>query len=107
MNKSIPPDGINRYRVPPYFPIFLQKSPVYIYIHIYLFIHSFIHSFWRLIQRLFKRLLLRGAPSSVTDKKKTSERCQIWKGGPSARNEAQRGDHSMLMDPQPKKPFAA
>jgi len=37
----------------------------------------------------------------------TSERCKIWKGEPSARNAAQRGDHSMLMDPQPKRPFAA
>src|SRR6218665_3994321 len=39
--------------------------------------------------------------------KRTSERCKIWKGGPSARNADQSGDHSMLMDPQPKRPFAA
>src|SRR6218665_6347 len=60
-------------------------------------LHSFIHSFWR--------LLLRGAPSPVTDKKRTSERCKIWKGGPSTRNAAQSGDHSKLTDPQPKRPF--
>jgi len=40
-------------------------------------------------------------------KRRTWERCKIWKGGPSATNAAQRGDHSMLMDPQPKRPFAA
>src|SRR6218665_870822 len=43
----------------------------------------------------------RRSQPSHGQKRRTSERCKIWKGGPSARNAAQRGDHSMLMDPQP------
>src|SRR6218665_1740076 len=35
--------------------------------------------------------------------RKTSDRCRIWKGRSSARNATQRGDHSMLMDPQPER----
>src|SRR6218665_1603874 len=46
-------------------------------------------------------------PAQSRTKRRTSERCKIWKGGPSVRNAAQRGDHSMLMDPQPKRLFAA
>src|SRR6218665_445887 len=38
---------------------------------------------------------------------RTSERCKIWKGGPPEGTAATRGDHSMKMEPQPKKPFAA
>src|SRR6218665_3964934 len=44
---------------------------------------------------------------SQGQRRRTSERCKLWKGGPSARNAAQRGDHSLLMDPQQKWPFAA
>src|SRR6218665_1576290 len=34
-----------------------------------------------------------------------SEKCKIWKGGPPEGKKAQRGDHSMLMDPQSKRPL--
>ena len=40
-------------------------------------------------------------------KKKTWGKCTIWKGGSSARNTAQQGDHFMPMSLQPKRPFAA
>ena len=53
-------------------------------------------------------LLLGGAPSSVMDKEEIilQRDVKIRKGSPSAMNVDQRGDHSMLMDPQPKRPFA-
>lgn len=37
---------------------------------------------------------------SYSQRRRTSERRKIWKGGPSARNAARRANHSMLMDPQ-------
>ena len=39
--------------------------------------------------------------------RRTWERCKIWMGGPSEGIAAQREDHSRLMDPRPKRPFAA
>ena len=49
----------------------------------------------------------RCSQSSHGQRRRNSGRCKIWKGGPSAGNAAQGGDHTMLMGPQPKKPFAA
>src|SRR6218665_3577620 len=69
------------------------------------FIHSFIHETY--IALLQETTTQRRSQPSHGQKRRTSERCKIWKGGPSGRNAAQRGDHSMLMDPQPKRPFAA
>src|SRR6218665_1171243 len=71
----------------------------------FLFIHSFILETY--IAPLQETTTQRHSPPGHGQKRRTSERCKIWKGGPSARNAAQRGDHSMLMDPQPKRPFAA
>ena len=49
----------------------------------------------------------RRSQPSHGQRKKTWGKCKIWKGGSSARNAAQRVDHSMLMGQQPKRPFAA
>ena len=49
----------------------------------------------------------RRSQPSHGQRRSTSERCKIWKGGPSEGTAAQREDHSMLMDPPPKRPFAA
>src|SRR6218665_440782 len=68
------------------------------------FIHSFILETYSASSRDYYSEAL---PAQPRTKKKDLERCKIWKGGPSARNAAQSGDHSMLMDPQPKRPFAA
>jgi len=70
-----------------------------------LFLHSFILETY--IAPLQETTTQRRSQPSHGQKTRTSERCRIWKGGPSARNAAQRGDHSMLMDSQPKRPFAA
>src|SRR6218665_2668446 len=73
----------------------------------YSFIHSFIHS-GDLYSAYSRDYYSEALPAqSRTKKKDLRERCKIWKGGPSARNAAQTGDHSMLMDPQSKRPFAA
>src|SRR6218665_2471358 len=69
------------------------------------FIHSFILETY--IAPRQETTTQRRPQPSHGQKRRTSERCKIWKGGPSARNAAQRGDHSMLMDPQSKRPFAA
>src|SRR6218665_491470 len=69
------------------------------------FIHSFILETY--IAPLQETTTQRRPQPSHGQKRRTSEKCKIWKGRPSARNAAQRGDHSMLMDPQPKRPFAA
>src|SRR6218665_1744232 len=74
-------------------------------IMMYEFIHSFILETY--IAPLQETTTQRCSQPSHGQKRRTSERCKIWKGGPSARNAAQRGDHSMLMYPQPKRPFAA
>src|SRR6218665_2752877 len=71
--------------------------------HLFL-IHSFILETY--IAPLQETTTQRRSQPSHGQKRRTSERCKIWKGGPSARNAAQRGDHSMLMDPQSKRPFA-
>jgi len=42
----------------------------------------------------------RRSQPSHSQRRRTWGRCKIWKGGPSARNVAQREDHSMLMGPQ-------
>src|SRR6218665_966052 len=65
-------------------------------------LHSFILETY--IAPLQEPTTQRRSQPSHGQKRRTSERCKIWKGGPSARNVAQRGDHSMLMDPQPKRP---
>jgi len=65
-------------------------------------IHSFILETYIAPLLLFKRLLLRGAPSPVTDKEEGLER--DVKFGSVDHQTSQRKDHSMLMDPQPKKP---
>src|SRR6218665_743 len=70
-----------------------------------LFIHSFILETY--IAPLQETTTQRRSQSSHGQKRRTLERCNIWKGGPSARNAAQRGDHSTLMDPQSKRPFTA
>src|SRR6218665_2905099 len=77
-----------------------------VYIDTYIdYIHSFILETY--IAPLQETTTRRRSQPSHGQKRRTSERCKIWKGVPSARNAAQRGDHSMLMDPQPKRPFAA
>src|SRR6218665_851252 len=67
------------------------------------FIHSLIHSFLSLQETTTQR---RFKPSHG-QRRRTSKRCTIWKGGLSEVTATQREDHSMLMDPQPKRPFAA
>src|SRR6218665_2436431 len=67
------------------------------------FIHSFILETY--IAPLQETTTQRCSQPIHGQKRRTSERCKIWKGGPSARNATQRGDHSMLMDPQPKRAF--
>src|SRR6218665_3149991 len=69
------------------------------------FIHSFILETY--IATLQETTTQRRSQPSHGQKRRTSERCKILKGGSSARNVAKRGGHSMLMDPQPKRPFAA
>src|SRR6218665_4018783 len=69
------------------------------------FIHSFILETY--IEPLRETTTQRRSQPSHEQKRRTSERCKILKGGSSARNAAQRRDHSMLMDAQPKKPSAA
>jgi len=68
---------------------------------------SFIHSFLRLYSASSRDYYTDALPAQSWTKKDFRERCKIWKGGPSEGAAAQRGDHSMLMDPQPKKPFVA
>src|SRR6218665_2837856 len=63
-------------------------------------IHSFIHS-GDLYSASKKTTTQRRSQPSHGQKRRTSERFKIWKGVPSARNAAHRGDHSMLKDPQP------
>src|SRR6218665_671331 len=53
--------------------------------------HSFILETY--IAPLQETTTQRRAQPSHGQKGRTSERCKIWKGGPSARNAAQRGDH--------------
>src|SRR6218665_2343222 len=67
-------------------------------------IHSFILETY--VAPLQETTTQRRSQPSHEQNTRTSERCKIWKSGPSARNTAQRGDHSMMMDPQPKRPFA-
>src|SRR6218665_557879 len=50
------------------------------------------------------RFPLSGRSQPSHRQKRTSERCKIWKDGPSERNAAQMEDHCMLMDPQLKRP---
>src|SRR6218665_377491 len=66
-------------------------------------IHSFIHS-GDLYSASSRDYYSEALPAQSRTKRRTSERCKIWKGGPSARNAAQREDHFMLMDLQPKGP---
>src|SRR6218665_3184833 len=58
-----------------------------------IFIHSFILE--TCIAPLPETTTQRRSQPSHGRKRRTSERCKIWKGGPSARNAAQRGDHSI------------
>src|SRR6218665_1017619 len=64
-----------------------------------IFIHSFILETY--IVPLQETTTQGCSQPSHRQKRRTSERCKIWKGGPSAGNAAQRGVHSILMDPQP------
>jgi len=75
-----------------------RHRPIHSFVHS--FIHSFIHS-GDLYSTSSRDYYSEALPDQPQTKRRTSERCKIWKGGPSARNAAQRGVHSMLMDPQP------
>src|SRR6218665_1955728 len=68
-------------------------------------IHSFILETY--IAPLQDTITQRRSQPSHGQRRKTCGKCKIWKGGSSARNAAQHGDHSMLMSPQPKRPSAA
>src|SRR6218665_1323650 len=73
--------------------------------YMYVFIHSFIlKTSIAPLQDTTSLLLLRGAHSPVTAKE---ERVEGNVKFGRARNAAQRGDHFMMMGPQPKRPFAA
>jgi len=68
-------------------------------------IHSFIHSL--ILAPLQETTTRRHSQLSCGQRRMTSEKCNIWKGGPSARKAVNKGDHSMLMDPQQKMPAIA
>src|SRR6218665_936502 len=62
------------------------------------FIHSFILETY--IAPLQDTTTQRSSQPSHGQRRKTSGKCKIWKGGSSARNAAQWGDHPMPMGPQ-------
>ena len=70
-------------------------------------VHYFLHSFIleTYIAPLQDTTTQKRSQPSHGQRRKTWEKCNIWKGGSSARNAAQHGAHSMLMGPQPKRPF--
>src|SRR6218665_157342 len=49
---------------------------------------------------LYRASLRHYSKPSHGQRRKTLGKCKSWKGGSSARNADQRGDHSMLMGPQ-------
>jgi len=59
------------------------------------------------VTSLQETITQRRSQPSHGQRRKTSERCKVWKGGSPEGIAAQNGKNSMLMDPQPKKPFAA
>jgi len=67
------------------------------------FIHSFIETYIAPLQESTTQK--RSQPSH--GQRRTWERCKIWRDGLSEGTAAQREDHSTLMDPQLKRPFAA
>ena len=97
--------GLQKFSLPHIFaPVRPAVAAQSLSMHVHISMHQFIHSFIldTYITPLQEATTQRRSQPSHGQKRRTSERCKIWKGGPSARNAAQRGDHSMLMDPQPK-----
>src|SRR6218665_230664 len=79
---------------------------IIIHTHTLSYIHSFIHSEEIYVVPLQENTSQRRSQASHDQRRRTSERCKILNGGPSARYAAQREDHFILKDPQPKGPFA-
>jgi len=68
----------------------LTLKLIYVLYYIYLSIHTLILDTY--IGPLPETTTQRRFQPSHGQRRMTSERCKIWKGGPSARNAAQRGD---------------
>src|SRR6218665_1092141 len=69
------------------------------------FIYSFILETY--IAPLQETTTQSSSQPSHRQRRRTSERCKIWKCGSPEGTTAQRGDHSMLMDPQLNRPITA
>src|SRR6218665_1149613 len=76
-------------------------------INIYYLLVSYSFILETYIAPLKETITHRRSKPSHGQRRSTSERCKIWKGGPPEGTAAKRGFHSMPMDPQPKKPCAA